>query len=299
MKRAMFSALLVVLVAGVLALPAAPALAEDEVRLAQPSAVLGEHVQVTVRVTVPPGSTVELTPGSESWAGVELVSIDSVTQVNQSQGVQWLIQATVAAFLPGALSFAPTVSIVAGSEARNVALPAVPFNVLPVLPADAPLELTPLRPPVAIAGAESPWLKPGIVFGVVAGAAVLALMVWWLGRALARRLRRSPAPALTPEVPRSLEGAEQLLHSDPVGAYRLMSAVVKSELARRYGVRATALTTTELRRRLESGGERWEARLVAGLLEECDSVIYAGYRPAAERREADLTMAREIVEVPA
>ena len=36
---------------------------------------------------------------------------------------------------------------------------------------------------------------------------------------------------------------------------------------------------------------------VGGLLEECDSVIYAGYRPAAERRQADLTMAREIVEV--
>ena len=72
---------------------------------------------------------------------------------------------------------------------------------------------------------------------------------------------------------------------------------MKSELARRYGLRATALTSSELRRRLEAEGDRWQARLVGGLLEECDSVIYAGYRPAAERRQADLTMAREIVEV--
>jgi hypothetical protein len=100
-------------------------------------------------------------------------------------------------------------------------------------------------------------------------------------------------------IPPDLQGAEQLLHSDPVSAYRLMSSVVKNELARRYGVRATALTSSELRRRLETDGDRWEARLVGGLLEECDSVIYAGYRPAAERREHDLTMAREIVEAPA
>jgi hypothetical protein len=45
-----------------------------------------------------------------------------------------------------------------------------------------------------------------------------------------------------------------------------------------------------------SGADRFAARLVGGLLEECDSVVYAGYRPAAERRRADLTMAREIVE---
>jgi hypothetical protein len=35
---------------------------------------------------------------------------------------------------------------------------------------------------------------------------------------------------------------------------------------------------------------------VGGLLEECDAVVYAGYRPASERRLADLNMAREILE---
>ena len=45
-----------------------------------------------------------------------------------------------------------------------------------------------------------------------------------------------------------------------------------------------------------SGVDRWQTRLVGGFLEECDAVVYAGYLPAAERRQADLTMAREIVE---
>jgi hypothetical protein len=68
----------------------------------------------------------------------------------------------------------------------------------------------------------------------------------------------------------------------------------------RYGVPATALTTSELRARIESSGaDRFQARLVGGFLEECDSVVYAGYRPASERRRADLTMAREIVEAHA
>jgi hypothetical protein len=115
-----------------------------------------------------------------------------------------------------------------------------------------------------------------------------------------RRPRRAAArPAVARELP-GLQTAEAVIDSDPVSAYRVMSSVVKTELARRYNLRATALTSNELRRRLEDRGvDRWQARLVGGLLEECDAVIYAGYRPAAERRQADLTMAREIVEVGA
>ena len=44
------------------------------------------------------------------------------------------------------------------------------------------------------------------------------------------------------------------------------------------------------------GVDRWQSRLVRGLLDECDQVIYAGYRPAMERRTADLGIARELLE---
>ncbi|MEO8539467.1 MAG: hypothetical protein ABI577_06970 [bacterium] len=294
MKRLAALALTILAVA---ALSGTAARAEDEVRLSRNAALVGEHIAMTVRITAPTGATVELTPGNPSWAGVELVSIESVNQVNQAEGVLWLFQAQIAPFAPGPIAFAPTAAIIRGADSQNVALPAVSLDVVRSLAADAPLELTPLAPPVGIAGAESPWLRPGVALGVLAGCALLAAFLWLAGRAAVRRLRRPSAGTPVPQLPQTLVGAEQILHSDPVAAYRLMSHVVKMELERRYGVRATALTTTELKRRLETGGERWEARLVSGLLEECDSVIYAGYRPAAERREADLTMAREIVEV--
>ena len=294
MRRA---ALLAAALVAVLLVPAAPARAEDSVRLSRSSALIGEHLTMEVRITVPSGATVELTPGTPSWSGVELVGVDEVTQVPGADGVLWYIQARVAPFAPGAVDFAPSVAVVQGSEATAVELPAVPLTAVATLAADAELVLSPLPPPVAIDGAESPLLKPAIAAGGLLGAALLSLVTWFLLRRLRSALRR-PGPAVeAPVVPVSLDGAEQLLQSDPVGAYRLMSSVVKNELARRYGLRATALTSTELRRRLETEGDRWEARLVGGLLEECDSVIYAGYRPAAERREADLTMAREIVEV--
>lgn len=277
--------------------PLSQAGADDTVTLSKNSSLLGEHIRMQIRVLVPTGATVELTPGTASWANVELVGVDEITQLSQADGVLWFIDARVAPFIPGTVQFAPTVSVIQGSEATTVVLPAVSLTAVTTLAPDAELVLSPLAPPTEIPGAESPFLKPAIVIGGLLGSALSALFVWVLARWMARRLGRAGAIEDTPFVPPTLDGAEHLLTSDPVGAYRLMSSVVKVELARRHGLRATALTTTELRRRLDTGGDRWQARLVGGLLEECDAVIYAGYRPALERRQADLTMAREIVEV--
>ena len=97
--------------------------------------------------------------------------------------------------------------------------------------------------------------------------------------------------------PPDLGTAEGLIDSDPVRAYRGLAALVRRVLADRYSLPANALTSRELQRRMESHGvDRWQTRLVGGFLDECDAVVYAGYLPAAERRQADLTMAREIVE---
>jgi hypothetical protein len=45
------------------------------------------------------------------------------------------------------------------------------------------------------------------------------------------------------------------------------------------------------------GHDRWQVRVAGGLLTQCDAVVYARYRPAAERADADLTAAYEIVEM--
>lgn len=272
----------------------------DRVELRRSSALIGEHLPATIFVSAPAGSEVELTPGTPSWAGFELVSAESPAVVSRGAGSLWVFEVVLAPFLPGDITLSPTVAIISGADVTTRTLPPVPITVLPTLGPDDPLELTPLAAPVAIDGAESPLLRPALVLGAAAAVALFATGSWLLARRWARRPRRRPA--LAPAVPETpgLETAETVIDSDPVSAYRVMSLVVKTELARRYGLRATALTSTELRRRLEECGvDRWQARLVGGLLDECDAVIYAGYRPAAERRQADLTMAREIVEVEA
>ena len=87
------------------------------------------------------------------------------------------------------------------------------------------------------------------------------------------------------------------METDPVSAYRKLASAVRGVLSDRYGFAAFALTTGELQGRMEARGiDRWQARLVGGLLQNCDAVVYAGYLPAGERRQADLTMAREIIE---
>lgn len=272
----------------------------DRVVVLRNSALIGEQFEVLIEVHTAPGATVELNPGTPSWAGVEVVRAEPARTRQEGEFTVHSIELLVAAFLPGELQFTPAVTVVSGAEAVPRALPETPLTVLATLGPNDPLELSPLAGPVAIDGAESPLLRPAIAIGALAGAALVALLLWFAGRALWRRLRPTRVPEVGAEPVPSLALAEHLLHTDPVGAYRVLSSVVKGELARRYGLPAPALTTGELRRRMEDQGlDRWQARLVGGLLEECDAVIYAGYRPAAERRNADVTMAREIIEAPA
>ena len=107
MKRA---ALLVLAAVALIALPARVSQADDSVVLSRSSSLIGEHIPIEVRVHAPAGATVELVPGTAGWAGVELVGVDSVLQVPDSDGVIWLIEARVAPFLPGEVQFAPTVA---------------------------------------------------------------------------------------------------------------------------------------------------------------------------------------------
>jgi hypothetical protein len=92
-------------------------------------------------------------------------------------------------------------------------------------------------------------------------------------------------------------GLELLAKGELVEHYRLLAACIKRYLTERYGFPAVTLTTGELERQMEQRGvDRWPARLVCGLLNECDSVVYARYQPAPVRAEADNAMAYEIIE---
>lgn len=272
--------------------------AEDgnSARASRRAAAIGEQFTLTIEVLTAPDATVEIDPAAPAWRGVEVVRLLSAGKRTEGDRVRHVLTLTVAAFAPGEIAFEPVVSVIASGSVTRLQLPAVALRVASSLAPDDPLELTPLPPPAAIGGAESPFLRPAIALGVLALAVVLGGLV----TAAVRSRRNRPLP-FEPEraVPQPvlLDEAEALIDRDPIAAYRKLGLLVRAALGERYRFPARALTTTELGRRMEAAGvDRWQARLVTGLLQECDAVVYAGYRPASERRHADLTMAREIVE---
>ena len=69
-----------------------------------------------------------------------------------------------------------------------------------------------------------------------------------------------------------LAAARMLGERDFERYYGTISAVVRGYLQDRFGFRATALTASELQARMtDQGVERWQARLVSGLLDRCDA----------------------------
>lgn len=139
---------------------------------------------------------------------------------------------------------------------------------------------------------------------VVLTGLLAAVGVWWLWQ---RNMRvTAPTPVVVSLSPEEAARAELarvaslgLLDTGDYRTYHaLLAACVRRYLSDRYGFPAFAMTTMELRTHMEEQGVgRWQARLVTGLLSECDAVNYAGYTPARARAEANLSMAYEIVEM--
>lgn len=263
------------------------------------SARIGDRFVVTLEVETEPGATVEVDPLAPTWQGVELVSIQSTEMVEQNGRVLHRLELLMAAFDPGDLQLTPTVLITSDGLVTRRELPSFTLSVLTTLPGGtAPVLIEPPLP-LPIGGAQSPYLVPAIVAGTAIAVLLAGLVGYRLFRYIASRPRRAGPPVAEPEPawePGALPPVEGLL-SDPVASYRALSATVRESLTSRYGFPARALTTRELVSRMQGEGvDRWQARLVAGLLENCDSVVYAGYYPAPDRRRADHNMAVEILE---
>lgn len=283
------------------ALTSAAADERDRASLSETSAIIGQQLSLVVEVFTERGATVEPDPIAPSWGTVEFVQVASRSSREQDGGTVHILEMVVAPFWPGDVRFAPAVVVFRGADVESRTLPALAITVNQTLRVDEPDELSPLPGPRAIGGGESPLLRPAIGGAGALGAALIYLAgLWAVRRWRARPRPVAPLPPTAPPAPPDFDAVEAVIHSDPAGAYRTLSSVVRTVLAGRYGIPAAALTAAEIARRMEAQGlDRWQARLVSGLLGECDAVIYAGYRPAAERRLFDLNMAREIVEAGA
>jgi hypothetical protein len=110
------------------------------------------------------------------------------------------------------------------------------------------------------------------------------------------------SPPLTPEerARQSLDALAAGGHDDPRPYYAGIAFTLRRYLSERFGFPAYAMTRRELQRHMSrSGIDRWPARLMANVLEQCDAVQFAGFRPAGARMDADLTAAYEIVQLTA
>jgi hypothetical protein len=185
-----------------------------------------------------------------------------------------------------------------------VATPPARLRVDSVLPTSGELRLRDLKPQAELPRAGA---SPLLLRALGGSAAALGLALLALAAVYARR-RARPAPAPVVAVaPGSLEdGARQGLDAaagllqagDYAVGYARIASTLRAYLSERFAFPAFALTTAELASRMRGGDlDRWQARLVSGLLEQCDAVVYAGYRPAPERAERDITSAYEIVEM--
>jgi len=162
--------------------------------------------------------------------------------------------------------------------------------------------LRPLKPQALIGGGPPTWVRP-----VAMGAAVVAVLgliaggiVWW-------RRRPGEADAVGPVAVAEASARQRLdalrgLRLDDADAfqhyYGEIAVVVRRYLGERFEFNASALTTAELERRMTAHGiDRWQARLVGGLLDRCDHAVYARQYPEPASADHDLTLAYEIVEL--
>ena len=87
------------------------------------------------------------------------------------------------------------------------------------------------------------------------------------------------------------------MEGDVTEAYRLIAFRIRAYLEENFDIPASSMTTEELEDELHAAGVSGEiSRLSRELLRECDSVVYAGYRPAQGRRVADFELAKTVLE---
>ncbi len=311
-RVATFAVVALVVALGVLLLQSAPAYAADpvvtgvEVQLPDKLTV-GDRLRYVITTEVDAGSTVAVAPAGlpESLRQTERLQTKTKSLPNGRSEVTVTLE--VAAFVPGQIEV-PPIKLRArapGGATTDFETPASNLTVQSVLPAGGGV-LTPrdLKPQAEI-GTSAPMALYAALAAMALGLLlILALIVWRMRRIAARAavVEVVPVAATLPaedQARRVLDGAAEMLAAHDYEAYySTLSTTVRTYLTDRFGFPAFALTTTELQERMVSQGmDRWQARLVAGLLNQCDAVVFAQYRPAPDRADADLTAAYEIVEM--
>jgi hypothetical protein len=271
-----------------------------ETTLAPETATVGDRLTLTIVVAHAPDVTVE-GPGFEAgFGGLEIVDVPQPLVEGSGNEHTTTLTYTLAAFSTGTVEI-PPLAVTYSSPVGDGTLRTAPqrVEVQSVLgPGDA--SLRPLKPQLDISeGAPSP-LVPTLFVAMFAALTAL-------GYALVRRAIDARPAVVAPLAPElspyerarlDLDALAADGAGDPNSYYAGVAATVRRYLSARFGFPAYAMTRRELERGMARAGiDRWPSRVTANLLEQCDAVQFAGFRPPPERVEADLTAAYEIIEL--
>jgi hypothetical protein len=164
--------------------------------------------------------------------------------------------------------------------------------------------LRPLKPQLDIHEPAPSPVVPALFVAAFAGLTAFGYVLHRRAAAL-RPAYRGVIDALPPPSAEALarQQLQQLVDDglaerDVAEYYTRIASVVRGYLSARFAFPAYAMTRRELEREMRrSGIDRWPARVTANLLEQCDAVEFAQFRPAPARRAADLTAAYEILDL--
>ncbi len=306
--RASMVAILVAIVLGAVVAPSAFAQPAPSLQggstFDPPSASIGDKVTFAVQVTHPDDVILKATP--PNITDVDVITVTPSVTTPSVNGMQTTTFAyTLQPFVLGTLDTGPVRLSWLRADGSVGTLDVTGAKlVLASVRASTDQALRPLKPQASIAGAPPAWVRPAIAAAVVLAIALIAVLVL----AIVRR-RRVDEVVETGSIDTSPEriardaldalGAPRLLAQDDYQSYYgALALTVRTYLAARFGFNAHALTTRELERRMVSHGvDRWQARLVGGLLERCDDAVYARRYPEVASADHDLTVAYEIVEL--
>lgn len=282
---------------------AAPTIASATI--APSTATVGDRLMLTISVDHDTGVTVDGPGFGADVAGLEVVAVAVPRTEARGDARRTVLAYTLTSFRTGDVTIPPQPIAYRGTEGDGtVSTDALMVSIRSVL-APGETDLAPLKPQLDLNEGAPPPFVPALFVGAFA-----ALTAF--GYALHRRASAiKPSVTVVVAAPRRRPPHERAIADldaiaaagladgdDPGEYYARIAAVVRAYLSERYTVPAYAMTRTEIERAMTGAGiERWPARLSANLLEQCDAAEFAGFRPAADRRAADLGSAYEIIAI--
>ena len=296
----------IVIAAGFIAVASAHAAPPSIVSIgANPArATVGDQIMLTITVDHDAATTVEGAGFGADVGGFEIVAVAPPRTEPHGDASRTTIAYTLAAFRTGDLVIPPqTITYRGTNGSGTLTTTATTVTIASVLsPGDT--ELRPLKAQIDLGDPAPSPIVPALF--IAAFAALTAFGYVLVRRAAAivpMPAQAAPIIAASPpsahDIARaSLDAiaAADLGAADAPEYYARIAATVRTYLSVRFDFPAYAMTRRELERSATTSGiERWPARVIANLLEQCDAVEFATFRPAPERRAADLTAAYEII----